>query len=335
MQTKLIRGESAFSELAAEWDELASQSMTNTPFQTLSYQHSWHRHLQPEGAVLTTITARRDSGELAAIACLNIQADGVVHFNGCVEETDYLDLICRVEDAEEAWTAVFNVLCGPDYPAWTSLDFCNVPADSPTRAIWPRLAQQHNLSLAESVHEVCPIIELPATFDAYLNSLDSKQRREVRRKLRRADAAEVQVTAVSPDDDSQQAVNDFLELLQKSTLEKRDWLNDGRRAHFHESAQAALADGSLQLLFAEIEGRKAAALFNFDYDGRIWVYNSGLDPTAFGPLSLGVVLTAKAIEKAIADGRTQFDFLRGNETYKYRFGAKDTEIFRLHITRPA
>jgi hypothetical protein len=62
-----------------------------------------------------------------------------------------------------------------------------------------------------------------------------------------------------------QAVDDFLTLLQLSTFEKRDWLNDGRRAVFHETARTALAAGTLQLLFIEIEGRKAATLFNFDY----------------------------------------------------------------------
>jgi CelD/BcsL family acetyltransferase involved in cellulose biosynthesis len=46
-----------------------------------------------------------------------------------------------------------------------------------------------------------------------------------------------------------------------------------------------------------------------------------------------VVLTAKAIELAITNGRSEFDFLRGGETYKYRFGAQDTGVFRLQISR--
>jgi CelD/BcsL family acetyltransferase involved in cellulose biosynthesis len=46
-----------------------------------------------------------------------------------------------------------------------------------------------------------------------------------------------------------------------------------------------------------------------------------------------VVITAKAIELAIENGRTTFDFLRGNETYKYRFGAKDTKIYRQQINQ--
>ena len=54
-------------------------------------------------------------------------------------------------------------------------------------------------------------------------------------------------------------------------------------------------------------------------------------PALFGALSLGVVITAKAIEYAIENGRKSFDFLRGNETYKYRFGAQDTTIYRIHL----
>ncbi|HUM72501.1 MAG TPA: GNAT family N-acetyltransferase, partial [Chloroflexota bacterium] len=96
---------------------------------------------------------------------------------------------------------------------------------------------------------------------------------------------------------------------------------------------AAHQDGYLQLLFMEVDGRKAATLLNFDYNNRIWVYNSGLDPVNFSNLSLGVVITAKAIEYAADHGRATFDFLRGNETYKYRFGAQDTVIYRQQISK--
>ena len=130
-----------------------------------------------------------------------------------------------------------------------------------------------------------------------------------------------------------EAVADFLVLLQASTFEKRDWLSEDRRALFFAVAEAAQKAGSLQLLFLKVDGKRAAALFNFDYGNRIWVYNSGLDPDSYGSLSLGVVLTAKAIELASENGRTEFDFLRGNETYKYRFGAEDTSIYQLQIAR--
>ena len=332
MSIKVLEGEQAFDDLAQEWDQLAAQGVTDTPFQSLAYQRAWWHHLQPEGASLHTIVLRSDSGQLMAIACL-YNYEGVLYFNGCVEETDYLDLIAPAEYAEPGWKAVVDSLFSDGFDTWQSIDLCNVPAASPTRRILPSLLQKRGLSVTEEVHEVCPIISLPSSFDEYLESLPRKQRHEVRRKLRRAEGADVKVSVVSPGDDVGQAVDDFLDLLQQSTLEKREWLSAGRRAVFHDVAAASLAKGTLQLMFAEAQGRRAAALFNFHYRDRIWVYNSGLDPTAFGNLSLGVVVTARAIEAAIEMGCATFDFLRGGETYKYRFGAEDTFIYALRVSR--
>ena len=332
MITELINDSEVFTLLEAEWDNLVQRSMTDTPFQTLAYQKAWWTHLRPENGRLHTVTARNDKKELIAIGCF-YNLDGVLYLNGCVEETDYLDLITPTEQAETAWRAILDCLCSPNFPTWHALDLCNIPEASPSRSILEQEAQRRGFLFEESVHEVCPVIHLPDTFEAYLDEIDSKQRREINRKLRRAAGAAAELVQVMPEDDIDTAVTDFLELLQKSTFEKREWLNDGRRALFYDVAQAAIKAGTLQLLFMEVRGKKAAALFNFDYKDRIWVYNSGLDPELFGALSLGVVISAKAIERAIENGRATFDFLRGNETYKYRFGAQDTQIFRLQLTR--
>ncbi|MEZ4513745.1 MAG: GNAT family N-acetyltransferase [Chloroflexota bacterium] len=331
MQLHLFEGKEAFTALAETWDEVARHGMTDTPFQTWAYQRAWWEYLQPAGATLHTVVAYEGKRPFA-IGCFYL-VDGVVHFNGCLEETDYLDLIAAPQDAEAGWTAVFEAFHSPDFPQWHTLDFCNVPNASLTRTILPQLAAQYGYNWQESVQEVCPVIKLADTFDGYLDTIDSKQRREISRKLRRAQASGVRLRAVEADDDVKTAVDQFLTLLQASTFEKRDWLNDGRRALFYDTAAAAQKAGTLQLLFVEVNGERAAALFNFDYKGRVWVYNSGLEPNAYGPLSLGVVLTAMAIEYAIENGRSEFDFLRGNEIYKYRFGAQDTTIYRQHITR--
>ncbi|MCO5207520.1 MAG: GNAT family N-acetyltransferase [Anaerolineae bacterium] len=327
--TDLIFGAAAFEQLTDEWDALAQRGMTDTPFQTLAYQRAWWTHLGP--GLLTTITVR-DDDQLHAIGCFYV-VDGIVHFNGCVEETDYLDLICAPDSAETAWNAVIDVICSADYPDWHTLEFCNIPEASPSRAILERISAERKLSFSADIQEVCPVIMLPTSFDAYLDTLDKKQRHEIRRKLRRAAGADAQLRIIGENDDLAEAIDAFLVLLQKSTIEKEAWLNDERRAVFHETAQAALEAGTLQLMFLEVDGQRAAALFNFAYNDRIWVYNSGLDPDAFGYLSSGVVLTAQAIEKAIEIGCREFDFLRGNETYKYQFGATDTEIYRLQLSR--
>lgn len=332
MRTEVIIGDSVFRQLAEEWDKLALSGMTDTPFQTLAYQEAWWKHLRPVGSELVTVTTRSNDDGLVGIGCF-FSFDDALHFNGCVEETDYLDLIAPAEHAAEVWEATLDCLKKAESPTWSSLELCNIPAASPTRSVLPTIAASRGYQFEEEILDVCPIITLPNSYDAYLEGLENKQRRELSRKLRRAEGAEVTTTMVGPADDLSAEVDSFLDLLQKSTYEKRDWLNEGRRALFHDVARAARAAGTLQLMFTAVEGRRAAALFNFDYKARIWVYNSGLDPAAFSALSPGVVLTATAIEQAIKLGRREFDFLRGDEEYKYRFGAVDTQIYRLRIAR--
>ena len=91
--------------------------------------------------------------------------------------------------------------------------------------------------------------------------------------------------------------------------------------------------GWLQLSFLEVEGQRAATYLNFVYDDVVLVYNSGLDPQTFSYLSPGQVLVARLIEKAIQEKRCAFDFLQGNEEYKYKLGGQDVKLFTLSARR--
>ncbi len=330
MKPQLHIGSAVFDSLAPEWDTLVQQSITNTPFQQLAYQKSWWKNLGP--GHLYTISVHDDNGHLIGIGSF-YHTNQTLYFNGCIEETDYLDLITTPEQAQSVWEIVLDCLDSDRIPAWNCIDLCNVPAASPTREILPLLAQSRGFSFSTEIHEVCPTINLPDTYDDYLASLVKKQRHEIRRKTRRATEAGMEIKIIGPEDDLETAVNQFLTLLQKSHPDKAQWLNNGRTALFHDIAAATQTDGTLQLMFAIIENQLAATLINFDYNSRVYVYNSGFDPQAFRHLSAGVVLTAKAIETAIENGRHTFDFLRGNEIYKYRFGAKDTTVHRIMLEK--
>ena len=51
-----------------------------------------------------------------------------------------------------------------------------------------------------------------------------------------------------------------------------------------------------------------------------------------GPLA-GVVLLAKFLERAIEQGCNRLDLLRGDEPYKYEWGAVDEPIQRILVRR--
>ena len=89
----------------------------------------------------------------------------------------------------------------------------------------------------------------------------------------------------------------------------------------------------LELAFLELGGRNVAAYFNFISQDRVWVYNSGMDPD-FAAFSPGWVLLAGLIRRAIETGCQAFDFLRGDEPYKFQWGGVGEQVLRLTIHRP-
>jgi CelD/BcsL family acetyltransferase involved in cellulose biosynthesis len=91
--------------------------------------------------------------------------------------------------------------------------------------------------------------------------------------------------------------------------------------------------GRLRLMFLTLDGEKAATLYAFEYDRRFWLYNSGYDPESHAQLSPGWVLLSYAIQYAIATGCQVFDFMQGNEEYKYRFGGQDYQVMHVVVRR--
>lgn len=325
---------SVFDVLEDEWTALLRRSSTDIFFLTPAYGRAWWRHLGGGDLCLMTV---RDGRELVGLIPLFLShpPDGpTLQWVGCVEVSDYLDAVVAAGRETEVWETVLETLTGPSAPRWARMDLCNVPAASPTLQILPALARQRGWLVETEVQEVCPVVSLPSTWEEYLASLDRKDRHELRRKLRRAEALEgLHWYIVGPGHSLETEMEDFLALMAKSTRAKREFLTPPMCAFFRELMQAAFAGGWLQLAFLEWDGRKLAAYLNFVYNNRVLVYNSGLDWRADPGLGAGIVLSAFLIRHAIAEGREAYDFLRGSEDYKYRLGGKDVPVYRVVVGR--
>jgi CelD/BcsL family acetyltransferase involved in cellulose biosynthesis len=248
-----------------------------------------------------------------------------------VDVSDYLDLLVARGYETPGYEAVLAALAGPDVPHWDKWDLCNIPEASPTVAMLPPLLTARGFTVTKSVQEVCPIITLPATWEAYLESLNKKDRHELRRKMRRAEESGATLHITRGEESLDADLDAFIDLLIKSRPDKADFMQDHMRDFFHAVGRAAQRAGWLLLTFALVEDVKAAAYLNFDYTDSVMLYNSGFDMERYGHLSLGNALAGWTIQYAIKHNRRAFDFLRGNEDYKYKLGAVDTRIYRLSI----
>jgi CelD/BcsL family acetyltransferase involved in cellulose biosynthesis len=333
---------SGFDTLAGEWNMLLHRSAADAIFLTSEYQRIWWHHLGEGELFILTV---RDDGELVGIAPLFATNDPrgqrVLATIGCVEVSDYLDLIVAQGWEKPVYSALVDHLANPILPPhrggrweWDVLNLCNTHQDSPTLTVLPVLAEARGWAVSVARDDVCPIVKLPGTWEEYLQMLEGKQRREIQRRLRRASGqAALTWYIVGPEHDLRAEVEDFLDLMAASSPEKAAFLTPRMRSFFRQLAIVTYDAGWLELVFLEIEGRKAAAYFNFIYNNQVLVYNSGLDWQAFPKFGAGIVLTAHYIRHAIEQGREVFDFMQGDECYKYQFGGQDVEVRRLIVRR--
>ncbi|MGH2521672.1 MAG: GNAT family N-acetyltransferase [Anaerolineales bacterium] len=340
MNITLHRDSSAFETLHAEWNALLERSVTRVPFLRAEYQRAWWQHRgggewpQPD---LLLAVARSESGELIGIAPLfaakNRDNRPALLLVGSIEISDYLDFVVTRAQADAFCAALLDRLAAPDVPEWEVLDLYNLPASSPTRAALGRAAAR-GWPASEKVLEPVPQIALTDDWETYLATMvEKKERQEIRRKLRRAEGGEERVTwhIVDPTRDIGAETEAFLRMMALNE-DKARFLTSEMRAQFVDTIRAAFENGWLHLSFLEVDGQRAAAYLSFDFGNRLYVYNSALDPR-FNALSAGWVLLGYLLKWAIENKRAAIDFLRGDEDYKYRFGAVAGAIYRVQISR--
>ena len=176
-----------------------------------------------------------------------------------------------------------------------------------------------------------------ASFDDYLGTLDKKARHEIRRKLRRAEAAgDLRLTAST---DPIADLEVFIDLHQRRW--GPSWASSRRRRAARPRgpssgacSRSAAAPGRVRLSFLTVDDRRIAAGIHVETPDAWMFYNAGIDPDA-RELSPGVVLAARYVQSALEAGARRFDFLRGDEPYKYEWGAVDEPIQRLLVRRDA
>lgn len=277
------------------------------------------------------LTAEDETGAIRGVAPCMIQ-DDVLTFIGDPSIVDFMDVAVEPGHEQMAYPTLWTKLCAED---WTELVLWGLPATSPTRGEITRLAREAGYGVAEIVEAVAPRVDLAASWEEYLASLNKKDRHELRRKTRRLfdSGAEVRFEVLTRQEDIVPGLEQFLELHTRSRMDKTEFMTDEMASFFRRMTSAMAACDLIRLFFLYVNSRPAAAVLCFDAGSHLYMYNSGYDPD-FSGLAVGLVSKALCLQWAIEQGKTGADFLRGNESYKYDLGAKDQEIYRLVVRRP-
>ena len=249
---------------------------------------------------------------------------------GSIEISDYLDLIVREADLSQFLSGLIDFLASSITEAWSAIDWYNLPDTSPTLSAIKADSEQRGWNYHEEIYQPTPRIALNGSFDDYLANIDKKQRHEIRRKMRRAaESGRVHFRIVDKGSDIEPELESFFDLMVQDP-NKALFLKDVMRDQMHNSIRTAHEYGYLWLGFLEIDGTKAAATLCFDYRNKLWGYNSGVSRD-FMDLSPGWVIMGHTIQWCCEHGRYEFDFMRGDEEYKYRMGGVNKYVMRARV----
>jgi CelD/BcsL family acetyltransferase involved in cellulose biosynthesis len=204
--------------------------------------------------------------------------------------------------------------------------FCFDSLPEEAAAVVAAGAARAGMAVEPHQRQAAAVLDLPAGYEEYLAGLDGKARHEVRRKRRRFEAAHGAARLESAGGAGLAA---FAAMHRAAVGPKGGFLTGEMEAFFGDLL--GIEGARLELLVAG-SGEPLAAAFGFQDERAYYLYNSAYDPAAAAS-SPGVVLVDLLVRRAIGEGLVRFDFLKGDEAYKFRLGARRRPLFVVEGVR--
>ena len=336
-----IRDTVGLHSLANKWNNILSQSASDSIFLTWEWVFNWWQ-VYGNGKELRVLVVKDQHEDIVAIAPLYIHTKtflgglsvNEVRFLGTGEDVspDYLDLIIKKGCENEAINIVMRYLATKN--GWDIVHLTDMLSTSITAKSIRKVAADNGLIVESSERAICPYIRLLPDWDEYIHSLSSNMRFNIKRRIRNLEKDFRTRYFVWQDTEGLEYVMDKL-----SSLHNKRWEQKGAKHSFsskqynafHQTVAREFAlKGWLQLSCLELDGEIVAILYDYRYGEKIYYYQGGFDPSLY-KYSLGLVLRAYGIQKAIKDGIKEIDLLKGAYEHKYKWTEYDRQTINLTI----
>lgn len=310
-----------------EWVALHAAVPGATPFTHPAWHETWLRHFGRQFNVYPVHLGIRLEEQLLGVFALDIQ-QGVARTLGDANVRDYGGPLVLPGNEHTVARGVIEWLLEdltPGLVAW------GLEAETSVTGDLAEAADYWGWSTERVAESVCPAVDLACAFEEYVARLGKHDRHELRRKLRNLEAAgEVAFEVAVGPADIEARMDDLFRLMRQSSAAKTEFLTPAMETFFRDLAVEFAREGMTRLCSLRLDGHIVAVLFAFDCHGVRYLYNSGYDP-AQEKLAVGLLSKALAIRDACERGLARFDFLRGDEPYKYRLGGTPREVITLSM----
>ena len=323
---------------ADDWDRLTA----GVPFRSWTWLWHWWRHYGPQHDAdeprtrLAVLGVFDDAGSLMGVApwyldCSALHGRVLRPLGSGKVCSDYLSVLYHPGAEEAVLDALAEYLvegAGADDAnalRWDLLDLGNIDAED--RAV-PSLVDR----LADTGCVVhcrpgvnCWRLDLPTNWESYIASLSRNLRRDLRRLERELlDTDRVVLHSPTCLDELANAMDILVDLHQRrrKALGETGCFTSARFLGFYRDVvPELLRRGLVQFHWIELDGKPVAAEYALVGNGTLYCYQAGVDPASLQHQP-GKLINLAILRRAIERGDRAFDFLRGDEPYKARFGAR-------------
>jgi CelD/BcsL family acetyltransferase involved in cellulose biosynthesis len=314
-----------FEGLFSCWQDPLSALKWTSPFVLPLWLRVWWDHFG-HGFSPLLLSINRE-GRCLGLAPLMVQS-GTARFMGSPDVCDFQEFVFPEGQEEDFFRLILNHLQSKGI---RELVLEPLREDSLFFQVLSRMPETEGRKMIIQPHGALLEMSLPDSWEDFLLGLSGKDRHEIRRKLRRLEeAGQVRYRVIEKADSLDQAMPVFLDLFRSSRPDKKDFMTE-RMASFFQSLAAEMARaGLLRLYFLDLFDQPVASVLCFDYGSTIYLYNNGFDER-YRALSPGLVSKIFTIQDSIQKGHRLYNFLKGEEAYKYRLGGKPVSLFKCQI----
>lgn len=325
--------EEQFYALKPVWDEILSACPQKEIFQTFAWQKNFWE-VFGKGQKLAVVVVE-SSREIAGIFPFMQDRMKVLRFIGS-GISDRSCFLYREGTGNECFYAFLNFLREHPY-LWSLVIMDEISLHKTGIALDCPKDFNGVMSIHQTMDSPCLSVCLPGSYEQYLTTLGRKTRQHLKNNFNRLKKQypDANLDAVQKEEEIEKTMNEFFSL--HSLRWRQKWqpgvLFLEKTKEFHRSAAKELfKEGKLRLYRLRLNNQIKAVLYGFSFHNKFYFYLSGFHPelSLFSP---GSLLIAFAIQHAIEEGLKEFDFLRGDELYKYRWGAVLQQNMRLEIAK--
>jgi CelD/BcsL family acetyltransferase involved in cellulose biosynthesis len=334
-----INSPEALAALAADWNRLAG----GHPFRRHEWHATWWQHYADGRREKFVLVVRDDRGTVVGIApwCIDPSTTRgrVITWLGSGEVcSDYQSLLVSPDHVEGVTDAIAEwLLSAANSAAGDRWDLLQLDAVEAIDEAVARLVS-HLWSSGSTVYREagsnCWRIELPSSWDEYVEALSKSHRKQLRRlESRDLQTGRAVLHTASDAGSLARGMNILIDLHQRrrTSLGQPGCFASQPFTNFlHDAATRLFATNMLRLHWLEIAGVPAAAEFQLAGGAVTYAYQAGVNPDLLDD-EPGRLINIATLRHAIDEGCTGFDFLRGDEPYKahWRALACETVVYRI------